>query len=131
MLVVVEQALIAAVDALHHRATLSDEEFKTLAAHYDDAKIFEIILLCRILIVRCRTSRTAWHCHSKRMRQGSCELPANVAYATPARSRSCRCTMPTGFPASVTSSAVIFDELRISRLAGEQVAADGLGILWS
>lgn len=41
-----EQALIAAVDALHHRATLSDEEFKTLAAHYDDAKIFEIILLC-------------------------------------------------------------------------------------
>lgn len=41
-----EQALIAAVDALHHRATLSDEEFKTLAAHYDDAKVFEIILLC-------------------------------------------------------------------------------------
>jgi alkylhydroperoxidase family enzyme len=41
-----ERALIAAVDALHHRATLSDEEFKTLAAHYDDAKIFEIILLC-------------------------------------------------------------------------------------
>jgi alkylhydroperoxidase family enzyme len=31
---------------LHHRATLGDEEFKTLAAHYDDAKIFEIILLC-------------------------------------------------------------------------------------
>src|SRR6266576_1164848 len=28
------------------RATLSDEEFKALAAHYDDAKIFEIILLC-------------------------------------------------------------------------------------
>jgi alkylhydroperoxidase family enzyme len=41
-----EQALIVAVDALHHRATLSDEEFRTLAAHYDDAKIFEIILLC-------------------------------------------------------------------------------------
>ena len=41
-----EQALIAAVDALHARATLSDAEFKTLSAHYDDAKIFEIILLC-------------------------------------------------------------------------------------
>src|ERR1700719_2575651 len=41
-----EQALIAAVDALHHRATLSDDEFTALSAHYDDAKIFEIILLC-------------------------------------------------------------------------------------
>src|SRR5712675_21409 len=41
-----EQALIAAVDALHVRATLSDAQFKALAAHYDDAKIFEIILLC-------------------------------------------------------------------------------------
>ena len=41
-----EQALIAAVDALHHRATLSGEEFKALSAHYDEAKIFEIILLC-------------------------------------------------------------------------------------
>ena len=41
-----EQALIAAVDALHHRATLSGEEFAALSAHYDDAKIFEIILLC-------------------------------------------------------------------------------------
>jgi alkylhydroperoxidase family enzyme len=41
-----EQALVAAVDALHLRATLSDTEFKALSAHYDDAKIFEIILLC-------------------------------------------------------------------------------------
>src|SRR5450432_2916781 len=41
-----EQALIAAVDALHARATLSDAEFSALAAHYDDSKIFEIILLC-------------------------------------------------------------------------------------
>ena len=41
-----EQALIAAVDALHVRATLSDAEFKGLSAHYEDAKIFEIILLC-------------------------------------------------------------------------------------
>ena len=41
-----EQALIAAVDALHARATLSDAEFKALSAHYEDAKMFEIILLC-------------------------------------------------------------------------------------
>ena len=41
-----EQVLIATVDALHHRATLSADEFKALSAHYDDAKIFEVILLC-------------------------------------------------------------------------------------
>ena len=41
-----ERAMIAAVDALHHRATLSENEFKALSAHYDEAKIFEIILLC-------------------------------------------------------------------------------------
>ena len=41
-----EQALIAAVDALHLRATLDDAEFRALSAHYDDGKIFEIILLC-------------------------------------------------------------------------------------
>ena len=41
-----EQALIAAVDALHHRATLSGEEFAALSSHYEDEKIFEIILLC-------------------------------------------------------------------------------------
>jgi alkylhydroperoxidase family enzyme len=41
-----EQALLAAVDALHHRATLSADEFKALSAHYDDPGIFEIILLC-------------------------------------------------------------------------------------
>jgi alkylhydroperoxidase family enzyme len=41
-----EQALIAAVDALHERATLSDAEFADLSAHYDEAQIFEIILLC-------------------------------------------------------------------------------------
>jgi len=41
-----EQALIATVDALHLRATLNDDEFDALSAHYDDAKIFEIILLC-------------------------------------------------------------------------------------
>jgi alkylhydroperoxidase family enzyme len=41
-----EQALISAVDALHARATLTDGEFAALSSHYDDAKIFEIILLC-------------------------------------------------------------------------------------
>jgi alkylhydroperoxidase family enzyme len=43
---VAEQALIAAVDAFHHDATLEEAQFKALAAHYDDAQIFEIILLC-------------------------------------------------------------------------------------
>ena len=38
--------MIAAVDALHHRATLDDAEFARLTAHYDDAQILEIILLC-------------------------------------------------------------------------------------
>jgi alkylhydroperoxidase family enzyme len=41
-----EQALIAAVDALHHRATWTDQEFAALSSHYDEARIFEIILLC-------------------------------------------------------------------------------------
>ena len=41
-----EQALIATVDALHHRATLSYPEFAALSAHYDAEKILEIILLC-------------------------------------------------------------------------------------
>lgn len=41
-----EQALIAAVDALHERATLGDVEFKALSAHYDEVQILEIIMLC-------------------------------------------------------------------------------------
>src|ERR1700730_11623935 len=41
-----EQAMLAAVDALHVRATLDDAEVKALSAHYDDAQILEIILLC-------------------------------------------------------------------------------------
>jgi alkylhydroperoxidase family enzyme len=41
-----EQAMIAAVDALHARSTLDDAEFKALGAHYDETKILEIILLC-------------------------------------------------------------------------------------
>jgi len=41
-----EQALIEAVDALHERATLNENEFKALSTHYDETNIFEIILLC-------------------------------------------------------------------------------------
>lgn len=41
-----ERVLIATVDALHARATLSDAEFAALKAHYDEAQIFEILLLC-------------------------------------------------------------------------------------
>ena len=41
-----EQVLIATVDALHERATLDDAEFGALSAHYETAKILEIIQLC-------------------------------------------------------------------------------------
>jgi len=41
-----EQALITAVDALHRHATMSDAGFRALSAHYDDAQILEIILIC-------------------------------------------------------------------------------------
>src|SRR5437660_3427578 len=37
-----EKILIATADALHHRSTLSKEEFAALKAQYDDAKILEI-----------------------------------------------------------------------------------------
>ena len=40
-----EQALIAAVDALHARATLSEPEFQALSSHYDEAQILEVMLL--------------------------------------------------------------------------------------
>jgi len=40
-----EAALIATVDALHERATLSDEEFGNLRTHYGYDQIFEIIML--------------------------------------------------------------------------------------
>ncbi len=41
-----ERALIAAVDALHYRATLDQAEFDRLREHYDDAQILEILMLC-------------------------------------------------------------------------------------
>ena len=40
-----EQALIAAVDALHVNSTWNDREFEALQTHYDNAKILEIIQL--------------------------------------------------------------------------------------
>ncbi|MBL8772509.1 MAG: carboxymuconolactone decarboxylase family protein [Phenylobacterium sp.] len=41
-----ERALLQAVEALHERATLSDAEFGALRAHYDEAAILEVLLLC-------------------------------------------------------------------------------------
>ncbi|NPU68137.1 carboxymuconolactone decarboxylase family protein [Bradyrhizobium sp. 83012] len=41
-----EQALIAAVDALHGRADLSEREFAGLRACYAEDQVLEIILLC-------------------------------------------------------------------------------------
>ena len=41
-----EGSLIAAVDALHARSTLSQAEFGGLRAHYDEAQVLEIIQLC-------------------------------------------------------------------------------------
>jgi alkylhydroperoxidase family enzyme len=40
-----ERAMHEAVEALHHRATLTDAEYKAMSAHFDD-KILEILLLC-------------------------------------------------------------------------------------
>ena len=41
-----EQALIVVADALHARARLTPAEFAKLRAHYDEAQVLEIILLC-------------------------------------------------------------------------------------
>jgi alkylhydroperoxidase family enzyme len=41
-----EKAMLAAVDALHHRSALSEAEFSALKAHYEEAQILEIIQLC-------------------------------------------------------------------------------------
>jgi alkylhydroperoxidase family enzyme len=41
-----EQAMLAVVDALHLRSTLSEAEFAALKAHYEQAQILEIIQLC-------------------------------------------------------------------------------------
>jgi alkylhydroperoxidase family enzyme len=41
-----EAVLIRAVDALHERSTLDDEEHRELAQHFDEAQIIEIMMLC-------------------------------------------------------------------------------------
>lgn len=41
-----EAALIAAADALHARATLTDAEWARLRTHFDEAQILEVLLLC-------------------------------------------------------------------------------------
>jgi len=41
-----ERALIRAAEALHARATLSDDEFAELSAHYDAEQILEVLMLC-------------------------------------------------------------------------------------
>lgn len=40
-----EAALLAAVDALHERATLSEAEFAGLRAYFDEAQVLEILML--------------------------------------------------------------------------------------
>jgi alkylhydroperoxidase family enzyme len=41
-----ERALLAAAEALHMRATLSEAEFAALRAHYDQAQVLEVLMLC-------------------------------------------------------------------------------------
>jgi alkylhydroperoxidase family enzyme len=41
-----ERALLAVADALHARARLTDAEFGSLRAWYDEAQVLEIIMLC-------------------------------------------------------------------------------------
>lgn len=41
-----ERTLIASVDALHARATLSEQQFVALSSPYDDLKLLEIIQQC-------------------------------------------------------------------------------------
>ncbi|HEX5376989.1 MAG TPA: carboxymuconolactone decarboxylase family protein [Phenylobacterium sp.] len=40
-----EAALVATIDALHDRATLTSEEYDTLRGHFDEAQVLEILLL--------------------------------------------------------------------------------------
>jgi alkylhydroperoxidase family enzyme len=40
-----EQSMLGAVDALHERARLTDEEYGRLSRHFDTDQIFEILLL--------------------------------------------------------------------------------------
>ena len=58
---------------------------------------------------------------------GAQEFGQSADHATPARSRSWKCTMPTGLPASATISAVILRRVDdLERLAGELIRAHRL-----
>ena len=65
-----EQALIAAVDALHHRATLSDAEFAALSAHYDEAQDFRDHPALRLLSHRVVSGERAGAAAGGRRRRG-------------------------------------------------------------
>lgn len=41
-----ERALLQTAEALHARAALTDGEFAALRAHYDEAQVLEVLLLC-------------------------------------------------------------------------------------
>jgi alkylhydroperoxidase family enzyme len=41
-----ERALLRAAEALHARATLSNDEFAALRTHFDEPQVLEILLLC-------------------------------------------------------------------------------------
>ena len=41
-----ERAVLQAAEALHARAALTDAEFAALRAHYDEAQVLEVLLLC-------------------------------------------------------------------------------------
>ena len=64
-----EQALIAAVDALHDRATLSDAEFAR-CRRITTRRRFSRSSCSADSIARCRISRTGWRCRWRRRRQG-------------------------------------------------------------
>lgn len=52
-----ERALLAAAEALHARASLSDDEFADLRAHCDEDQVLEVLLLCgfyRMVAYVCR-----------------------------------------------------------------------------
>ena len=132
-----EQALIAAVDALHERATLSDAEFAALSAHCDDAQNFRdhpaVRLLSHRVISRQRAGAAAGGERGEISEAAQCDArdgpggsPATdaaqmTAYATPARITSCTCTMPTGFLPSATISTVTagFDVSTLSRMISD------------
>lgn len=78
---VAEQALIAAADALHHRAGLDGAEFGRLRSYYTDAQILEVIQLCGFY----RTIAYLAHSLDLPLEPGSPCFPANPSGAGKAR----------------------------------------------